>query len=299
MPLINTPFNPIQTLSFDTWEPVLSTEMQHQPAQAIESGQLLFFPKLSFPLTSKEQLLLSPDFMDKTVKNISYDAFTDRLKGACGREDELKAIKTMISRFFKHACALVSHVLPNYREALEPMRTSFRPAQVSHRKLSYRKDDRRLHVDAFPATPNQGKRLLRVFSNINPHGEHRVWRIGEPFETVARRFLPAISSPFPGSHELLYRLKMTKSRRTEYDHLMLQLHDRMKKDDHYQQKAGQIKQMFPPHTTWIVQTDQVSHAAMSGQYLLEQTFYLPVDAMLDPERSPLKILERLTGRILA
>jgi hypothetical protein len=40
-------------------------------------------------------------------------------------------------------------------------------------------------------------------------------------------------------------------------------------------------------------TDQVSHAAMSGQYQLEQTFYLPVAAMIDESRSPLRVLERL------
>jgi hypothetical protein len=42
----------------------------------------------------------------------------------------------------------------------------------------------------------------------------------------------------------------------------------------------------------------VSHAAMAGQYQLEQTFLLPVDAMLDGERSPLRVLERLKERAL-
>jgi len=37
---------------------------------------------------------------------------------------------------------------------------------------------------------------------------------------------------------------------------------------------------------------------MSGQYQLEQTFLLPVDAMLDEQRSPLRILERLKRRRL-
>jgi len=31
---------------------------------------------------------------------------------------------------------------------------------------------------------------------------------------------------------------------------------------------------------------------------LDQTFYLPVEAMNDPARSPLRILERLTGEAL-
>ena len=55
---------------------------------------------------------------------------------------------------------------------------------------SWRADDRRLHVDAFPSRPNYGERILRVFTNVNPDGEPRVWRVGEPFEAVARRFLP-------------------------------------------------------------------------------------------------------------
>ena len=55
---------------------------------------------------------------------------------------------------------------------------------------------------------------------------------------------------------------------------------------------------FPAGSTWIAFTDQVSHAAVAGQYQLEQTFLLPVDAMQRPERSPLRILERMKGRRL-
>ena len=42
----------------------------------------------------------------------------------------------------------------------------------------------------------------------------------------------------------------------------------------------------------------VLHGAMSGQHSLDQTFYLPVEAMNDPSRSSLRILERLTGEAL-
>jgi len=56
---------------------------------------------------------------------------------------------------------------------------------------------------------------------------------------------------------------------------------------------------FPAGATWLCFTDQVLHAALSGHSALEQTFHLPVDAMARPERSPLRVLERLTGRVLA
>jgi hypothetical protein len=45
-------------------------------------------------------------------------------------------------------------------------------------------------------------------------------------------------------------------------------------------------------------SDQTSHAVMSGQYLLEQTFHLPADAQYDTASSPLALLTRLTGRTL-
>ena len=73
----------------------------------------------------------------------------------------------------------------------------------------------------------------------------------------------------------------------------------MKADLAYQAQAPQSRHEFMPGDTWLVFTDQVSHAAMDGQYALEQTFYLPVHAMRDPSRSPLRVLERLLERRLA
>jgi hypothetical protein len=80
--------------------------------------------------------------------------------------------------------------------------------------------------------------------------------------------------------------------------MMLQLHDLMKADNAYQQDAPQTKFDFPAGSTWMAFTDQVSHAAMAGQYQLEQTFLLPVAAMRAPEQSPLRVLERLLARAL-
>ncbi len=58
---------------------------------------------------------------------------------------------------------------------------------------------------------------------------------------------------------------------------MLQLHDRMKGDEDFQRDAPQAAIDFPAGSTWLAFTDQVSHAALAGQYQLEQTFLVPVD----------------------
>lgn len=289
----------IENLSNQSWTAPIDSASQSIAITALEEGKVLFFPKLSFQLTPEEQRFLLPEFVSPRTKNISFDTRSQCLRGAQGTPAELQKIHALLLRFSQHAIMLVQNLFPSYMYALEPARASLRTVEISQRQSSERKDDKRLHVDAFPATPNQGRRILRVFSNINPHGKSRVWRLGEPFINVAQRFLPGIKKPLPYSSEILKLLKITKTQRTEYDHIMLQIHDKMKYDAMYQKNAQQIEFHFPPGTSWIVQTDHVSHAAMSGQHVLEQTFYLPVQAMMDANRSPLKILEQLTGRTLA
>ena len=202
-------------------------------------------------------------------------------------------------RFSDAAAALVHTLLPGYRATIARGRASFRPAEIAGRVSSWRKDDTRLHVDSFPATPTGGRRILRVFTNVNPNGKPRAWRVGGDFESVARRFANTLSIPLPGSGHLLALLRVTKSPRSAYDALMLQLHDRMKGDEDFQRGSPQTAIDFPAGSTWLAFTDEVSHAALAGQYQLEQTFLVPVASMHCPERSPLRVLERLKGRRLA
>jgi hypothetical protein len=255
-------------------------------------------PQLSFALLPHESKFLSPAFADSKAKNISFNRSKNSLRCAAISPTDHENLKVMLLRFSHYAEKLIQHLLSPYARSLELGRTSYRPVEISGRPTSYRKDDTRLHVDAFPATPNQGRRILRVFTNINPHGHDRVWRVGENFLDVARQFLPSVSAQQFGKAALLKLMKMTKTRRSEYDHIMLQIHDQMKANLQYQKNAPQTEIRFAPGTSWIVQTDHVSHAAMSGQYVLEQTFYLPVNAMVDPDRSPLRTLEKLLRKKL-
>ncbi len=183
---------------------------------------------------------------------------------------------------------MVDSLFPTYTPHLLWGRTSYRPAEIKGRKTSKRKDDTRVHVDSFAATPVNGLRILRVFCNINPNEEPRIWHLGEPFSKVLTTFSSRIPPYNLTRAKLLKLVKATKTLRSPYDHYMLKLHDTMKLDDDYQQTLNKYRFDFPSQSTWLVFTDQVSHAALSGQFLLEQTFYLPVEAMQKPELSPLK-----------
>lgn len=252
----------------------------------IEKGKVLFFPEYTF--TDVDPSLLSETILDGSRKNISYDASRKTLSAYKKEMVGLDAkLIQMMEGYADFAYQLIEQTLPSYIPHLQWGRTSFRPAQINGRASSKRKDDTRLHVDSFSASPVHGLRILRVFCNINPHNEPRVWNIGEPFPKVLARFAPKIAPYSKIKAHFLKLVKTTKTLRSAYDHYMLHLHDTMKLDDAYQAEVEKIQVDFPAQSTWIVFTDHVSHAALSGQHLLEQTFYLPADKMANPNHSPL------------
>jgi hypothetical protein len=122
--------------------------------------------------------------------------------------------------------------------------------------------------------------------------------VGQPFEDFATSFLPRIGPDLPGKSWLFDKLGVTRGRRSLYDELMLSLHDAGKLDDNFQKNSPQQRIEFPPGSCWLVFTDQVLHAALGGEFALEQTFHLDIGEMAEPARAPVKVLERLTGRSL-
>lgn len=265
--------------------------------EAAEDGKLLFFPRLALALSPAEQALLRPGLLHQGARNITLDA-GGRLKGLAGEAPVAAGVAALMTRFASEATGLVHALFPDYRGHLQLAPTSLRPMQVAGRRQSWRADDRLLHVDAFPSRPNRGGRILRVFANINPQGEPRVWRVGEPFADVARRFLPGMRPYSARQARLLRALRVTKSLRSEYDHLMLQLHDRMKSDALYQDQAPRETMAFPPGSSWVCFSDQTVHAAITGQHMIEQTFLLPVSRQYNPQASPIAVLTQLMGHAL-
>jgi hypothetical protein len=285
-------------LPYTNWTPAPDFETTRTTV-ALERGGILFLPQLAFALTSEEGSFLDPRWLEGKAKNISYDPSRGILYHTSAVKGPRVALAALLARFAQNARALLIALCPHYAPALEYGLTSFRPAAIAGRVSSAKKDDARVHVDAFASRPNHGHRILRVFSNINPYGAPRVWNVGEPFEDMARRFRDVIPPPWPGAAHLLAALRITKGRRSAYDHIMLKLHDRAKLDDHYQRTTPKEHIAFPSGSTWIVYTDRVMHAALSGQFVCEQTFHLPVPAMHAEQYSPLRVLEQLWQRPLA
>jgi hypothetical protein len=286
----------ILTMNGAAWAAPVDAETADGATAALESGAVLWFPALTFDTTVRERQLFTA--VSAARKNISFDPVNRIVRGAAVSADGSDVLQQLLARFSESASTLMGSLFPDYRQALHRARASFRPAEIAGRATSWRKDDSRLHIDSFPATPVQGRRILRVFTNVNPEGRPRSWRVGEDFNAVVARFGGGLRLPLPGSASIRRLVGLTKSRRSPYDSLMLQLHDSMKADAAYQRDAPQRPFDFAAGTTWIAFTDEVSHAAMAGRHQLEQTFLLPVIAMRAPERSPLYLLERLKAKPL-
>lgn len=293
MPAIQTS---MVELPFIQWDiPQQDRQIQHR----LEMGDVLTLPQLAFPLVGTERPLLTPSLVSPKRKNISYKPDQKILSGVADKALQ-DVVRHLMERYYRATLTLLDNLLPGYREALHSPTTSLRlhPITAWRDHTSWRKDDSRLHVDAFPSRPTHGERILRVFNNINPNGEPRVWRVGEDFPGIATQFLSGLKPYSAFSSQVQAMLGITKRKRTHYDHLMRELHDKMKGNAEYQQHGLQQTVEFPAGSTWICFSDKTPHAAMSGQFMLEQTFLLPVKAMQDPQLSPLRILEQKMQKAL-
>lgn len=288
----------IEELPISEWHGPFDAMLRDQAIDALEAGRVLMLAQLPFRVTPDELFLLAPRIMGSERKNISFDPAAGTVNNTALQGDDRAKLIAMLRRFGDAAEQMLRDLLPGYAATMERARTSFRPAEIAGRAYSPRHDDRLLHVDAFPSRPMRGHRILRLFCNIALDGAPRAWRVGEPFPDFARQFLPRTGGALPGSAWLLEQLGITKGRRSEYDRIMLRLHDTGKLDASYQSGAPKADVAFPAGTTWLCFTDQVLHAALAGHCALEQTFHLPVAAMARPERSPLRVLEQLAGRAL-
>ena len=293
----------IVELPVSIWQPAMAPAESRRIAGELELGKVICLPKLGFRFEASEVRFLDPRWLSGSHKSLSYEpvraAATGGVRGAQGSLEDLQALASVIARFQKNALTLIHALFPQYASHLRIAPTSLRPGNVENHKLSWRKDDTLLHVDAFPSRPNRGERILRVFTNVHPGQVPRVWKVGALFEDTAKEFAAHVKPALPGSAALLRALRITKSKRSDYDHIMLGIHDAMKLDTAYQSRASHLSFGFPPGSTWVCFSDQTAHAALSGQHMMEQTLHLPVDAQYFPERAPLRVLERQAGRALA
>jgi 3-deoxy-D-manno-oct-2-ulosonic acid (Kdo) hydroxylase len=280
--------------------------------EQLEAGQIVFFgsPPFELPEADQQRLLSLQPTNSALHKNISYRPQQDLLRGySSDRPEEVQELHRIMRAYSTGVIKMLSRFLAPYAGKWILDFASFRPIQEEGRDLPLHKRNDLLHVDAFPSRPTNGGRILRVFTNLNP-SESRVWLTGEPFDQLAPRYasdagLPQIAAPSPlrtlgrGVTSLKRAVGLRAVDRSPYDRFMLRFHDYLKEKQEFQENSGKARLEFPPLSTWLVFTDGVPHAALSGQFALEQTFIIPPEALIAPQKAPIRVLEALCGRALS
>ena len=291
-------------------------------AARLESGHILFFPAIPFPLPPDDRdfLLGLRQTSGKFHKNVAYRPLEDRLTGLDPREpsERKRRLGSILRQLSGDVARFIDETFPAYAGHVRRDFASFRPLEEKGRPSRVRARNDLLHTDAFPTRPTNGDRILRVFTNFNPT-EPRVWHTSETFAGLAPRFAREAGLPRPLSapHSLLpgtthqcrsaYSLLLGLGRllgipaaaRSPYDRFMLRFHNFLKENQAFQETCTKQRWEFPPGSAWIVFSDMVSHAVLSGQFALEQTFIVSRSAMVQPDKAPIAILEGICGYPLA
>jgi 3-deoxy-D-manno-oct-2-ulosonic acid (Kdo) hydroxylase len=276
--------------------------------ELLESGQILFFRDLPFHLPSEDRdFLLTQEWAELRLhKNVSYRPAEDLLRGVTGNPQTIERVHSILRNYSAQVIEFLTKFLSPYAGKWIRDFASFRPFEEERRSLPVHKRNDLLHVDAFPSRPTRGGRILRVFTNLNP-AKPRVWQTTEGFETLAKQHaMDAGLQQIAESDGFLSRtvqdwgakLGFSSFGRTPYDMFMLRFHDYLKESRAFQANCPKINLEFPPLATWIVFTDSVAHAVMSGQYAIEQTVLVQREALVAPRVAPYRILETLAGRPL-
>src|SRR5580704_2892139 len=261
--------------------------------EMLESGQILFFREIPYvlPVVDREFLLAQEWAELRLHKNISYRPNEDILKGVNGSAETVERVHSILRDYNRQVMEFLKSFLSPYAGKWILDFASFRPFEEERRGLPLHKRNDLLHVDAFPSRPTRGGRILRVFTNLNP-STARVWNTYDDFGAIAREHAKNAGLMRIAEQDgflqrtvqnLGHAIGIRGMGRTPYDMFMLRFHEYLKENVEFQEKAPKTRLDFPPLSTWLVYTDGVAHAALSGRYALEQTLLIPAEVLVSPE----------------
>jgi hypothetical protein len=309
----------------------LSEDRRAELQRALEEGQVLYLPRSPIPIGNDDRdfLLGLRQSAAGYHKNIAYRPAADRVTGfVAERSGDAERLRGVLRRYSRQSVAFLAALFPSYPAAWKIDYASYRPLEEAGRDLSgSKRNDRmhvdafptrrrdlsgskrndRMHVDAFPTRPTRGDRILRFFTNVNP-AEPRHWKTGtEVFPALADRYARSsglLAKALRGgaaakAREWAAAAGLPVAAHSAYDRFMLFFHDWLKANDEYQSGAPTDEFRFPPGSSWMVYTDTVSHAVLSGRFALEQTFLIGRSSLAVPSSAPIAVLEKLAGRALA
>jgi hypothetical protein len=276
-------------------------------AERLERCEVVFYKACPFPLPQgDDQRFLVEQNLAGGHKNISFNPHTGKIGGFRFQSSaQAERLRELLAAFSRHVTGWLANMLPQYARSWRLDKASLRPEEEATRHLRLTARNDLLHVDAFPTRPTGGDMILRLFTNIHQL-KPRVWMTSDPFGALAPRYASDAGLGKVAKHpkgtvagRLLGAFGGVQAKRSAYDRFMLGFHDYLKFNGEYQQSCAKYRFEFPPDSTWMVFTDVVPHAVLSGQYALEQTVIVARESLARRENAPIEILQGLCGRQLA
>jgi hypothetical protein len=266
------------------------------PEGRLEQGEVLFYPAAPFalPQGTDHEFLLQQEQAALGHKNISYNPHTGKVSGFVQRDEgQAGRLAEVFAAFSGAVTAWLGYALPRYRSGCAPDRASFRPLEEATRRLRSTARNDLLHIDAFPSRPARGRRILRVFANINPT-EPRIWVTSDSLPQLLARYGKGVASG-PDWLRLLGEgliglFRPAEARHAPSDLRMRRLHDRLKHSLQFQTRAPRRRWTFPPGSAWVVMTDGCTHAELRGRFALEHSFFVSPSVLVLPQLAPAALL---------
>lgn len=291
----------------------IDAQVAEEISSALETNHIVYFPRSPVPLPDARTLQhLRVDLPSRLrLKNVSYHPRKQSLSGleADGPTRELTAEALRVH--LDDVAAFLQRVMPRLCEGWTVGKTSFRPIQERGRNLKPHASNELVHIDAGAYGATNGDRILRFFVNVNEH-EDRVWASKGPIEDVLDRHgiaaglldqagrLQVKIDKSPADHARSLAVNALSQLNplanaldsSPYDRAMRLLHNYMKDSEEFKSdKRGYEEIRFPPGSAWMVFTDSVSHASLSGQFALVTTIVIRRAALRQRQFSPYDLLK--------
>ena len=203
----------------------------------------------------------------------------------------------ILQAFQQAAEDAILRMVPAWRGALTPDRVSWRPLELSTRRVRWNARDDLFHIDHFPTRPTGGRRIVRFFFNACD-GEDIVWSSTSPLKKLiedGKAFgQPQVFQDMAGLRRQAVRNQPWWSgfqRQTGlHDAVVKLVHDHLKRDETFQEETVRKLRCFTPGSAWFALTDSCCHALLRGRWLVDITWFLEPDACQFPDLLPTNLL---------
>jgi len=299
----------IQSYSLSQLESTRPEEL----SDGLEHGKIVHFPVSPVPFPGDADLEFLRAEVPRVLKrkNISYHPEVRRVVGVGGGKEIQDRARRILEEHSARVREFLERNLTPLARGWTVATSSFRPLQEKGRALSAHASNERVHVDAGAYGATHGDRILRFFMNAHP-SEDRIWVTKGAFSDVYRRYGRAAGVAPSGSdrrnlseglgNRMVTRVLDATARlglplakladTSPYDRLMRRFHNFMKDTPEFQETPeGHRRFEFHPGAAWMVFTDMVTHACVSGQHAFIDTFIVPLANCRHRTLTPYSLLQ--------